>query len=164
MQEGSVEVNERFVVGSIHIRRDWSRINGIDSRTLSELTRPRSRHGLKSSFRTTIDTLANISKRRADGRKIHNTSGSIVRQIRQGCLQQEKRASNVDVVLPRKILAVYSLNSVVSSNASVVDDDINLEFSSLLMGEVVLRNFYDVLRTVLVPHVCLHGNGLDIVF
>lgn len=79
----------------------------------------------------------------------------------QSSLQQEKRPPHVDVVLPREVLTVHSLDPIVASDTCVVDDDVYLKFSRLLMSKVVLGHFYDVLWSVLITHIGLHDNGLD---
>jgi hypothetical protein len=70
-------------------------------------------------------------------------------------------AGAADVELPRKVLAVDVLHEVVARYTSIVDDDIQLEFSSLGVRKIVLGHLHQVLGPVLRTHAGLHCQCLD---
>lgn len=63
-------------------------------------------------------------------------------------MHKEQWASHVDVELSGKVFAVDVFDVVVAGDASIVDDDVELELARLGVLEVVLGDFYEVLRAV----------------
>lgn len=79
-------------------------------------------------------------------------------------MHKQQGSSYVYVVLSRKVFAVDVLNRVVSGNASVVHDNVELELASLGMRKVVLGDLNQVLGSILRAHAGLDAQRFDAIF
>lgn len=144
-----------------HTSHDRTRIDSIDSSSLSQLTSPCTCHSLNSSLGTTINTLIAESTASAHTANINNTTTAISGQIRNSSLHKEQRSSNIDSVNKVKVLHIALLNRKIGCYTSIVDDDVDLQFASLGVGEMVQCCSDKVCRTILTAHIGLYGQSLD---
>lgn len=97
----------------------------------------------------------------AYGANIDDTARAVLGQIFHGSLDEKEWSEHIDLVLVFEVLNGARCDFVVDRDTSVVDDNVNLEFSTLWVGEVILDSSDDMLWTTGTGHICLNAETLN---
>ena len=84
-----------------------------------------------------------------------------MREVGKSSLDEQSRTENIDGITLVEVTRVDVTKGDVGGDASVVDDDVDLEFARFWMREVILCCGDDVFGTRGLTDVCLDGHGAD---
>lgn len=142
----------------IHVSFDGARVDCIHGRALSKLAGPGAGHRLQGRLGATVEGVCGEAHAGSHATDVDDASGPLVREVWQRRLGDQDRGKNVHGVDSVELRHGDLTQRIVTSNASVVDKNIDRQLA--VLGEVFLGRRDDRLCG-LCAQIRLDAVGLD---